>query len=235
MLRLENVQTYYGKIKALNKISFAVKEGGIATLIGANGAGKSTTLKTIVGWTRASAGKVFLKGEDITDLRTHKIVEKGVAMVPEGREVFGDMTVLENLEMGAFLRKNKKKVTRDLDRVYDLFPILKERESQKSKFLSGGEQQMLAISRGLMSDPALMLLDEPSLGLAPRVVKTIFDTLVEINRQGVTLFLVEQNASLALKVAQTGYVLEKGEIILENSSQLLLNDEKVQKTYLGLD
>lgn len=235
MLRLEQVQTYYGKIRALDGISLEVEEGDIATLIGANGAGKSTALKTIVGWTRASSGKVLLNGEDITSLRTHKIVERGVALVPEGREVFGDMTVLENLEMGAFLRRDKKKIKSDLDRVYDLFPILAEREKQKSKFLSGGEQQMLAISRGLMSEPSLMLLDEPSLGLAPRVVKTIFDTLVEINRQGVTLFLVEQNASMALKMAQKGYVLEKGEITLENSSQILLDDEKIRKTYLGLD
>ncbi len=235
MLKLEKISTFYDKIQALNEISLEVAKGGIATLIGANGAGKSTTLKTVVGWTPAASGRVLLKGEDITRVPSHKIVERGVALVPEGREVFGDMTVLENLEMGAFLRKDKKKIKTDMDWVYSLFPVLAERRKQKSKSLSGGEQQMLAISRGLMSSPDLMLLDEPSLGLAPRMVQTIFDTLVEINKQGVTLFLVEQNALMALKMSQTGYVLEKGVVTLENSSQALLEDEKVKMTYLGLD
>ena len=235
MLKLEKISTFYGKIQALNQVSLEVGRGAIATLIGANGAGKSTTLKTIVGWTPPAAGRVLLNGEDISRVPAHRIVARGVALVPEGREVFGDMTVLENLEMGAFLRKDKKKIKRDLDCVYSLFPVLAQRRKQKSKSLSGGEQQMLAISRGLMSSPQLMLLDEPSLGLAPRVVQTIFDTLLEINKQGVTLFLVEQNALMALKLSQVGYVLEKGVITLENSSQALLDDEKVKKTYLGLD
>ena len=235
MLELKNICTFYNKIQALNQISMYVEKGAIVTLIGANGAGKSTTLKTIIGWTKANTGQVILKGEDITALPSHKIVERGVALVPEGREVFGDMTVLENLEMGAFLRKDKKEIKRDMDWVFDLFPVLAERKKQKSKSLSGGEQQMLAISRGLMSAPELMLLDEPSLGLAPRVVQTIFDTLIEINKRGVTLFLVEQNALMALKMAQTGYVLEKGVITLENPSQALLEDENVKKTYLGFE
>ena len=235
MLNLEGVHAEYGKIKALNGIELSVKEGEIATLIGANGAGKSTTLKTIVGWARASQGKVTLNGEDVTQLATHKIVARGVALVPEGREVFGDMTVLENLEMGAFLRRDKVGINRDMDRVFDLFPILAERRKQKSKSLSGGEQQMLAISRALMTKPSLMLLDEPSLGLAPMLVKAIFDTLREINRQGMTLFLVEQNAHMALKLAQKGYVLEKGSIASCDDCQVLLADETIQKTYLGMD
>ncbi len=235
MLTLEGVHAQYGKIKALNGIALEVKEGEIATLIGANGAGKSTTLKTIIGWTKANQGTIELNGEDITHLATHRIVARGVAMVPEGREVFGDMTVLENLEMGAFLRRDKKAVQGDMKRVFDLFPILGERRKQRSKSLSGGEQQMLAISRALMTDPRLMLLDEPSLGLAPMLVKAIFATLEEINRQGVTLFLVEQNAHMALKLAQKGYVIEKGAITINDRCEALLADEKVQKTYLGLD
>ena len=235
MLYLTDVDTYYGKIQALNRINLRVEKGAIVTLIGANGAGKTTTLKTIVGWERASFGTIILNGEDITKMPTHKIVERGVALVPEGREVFGDMTIQENLEMGAFLRKDKARIRRDFDRVFSLFPILADRRKQKSKSLSGGEQQMLAISRGLMSSPTLMLLDEPSLGLAPMAVKIIFDTLLEINHQGVTLFLIEQNALMALKMAQKGYVLEKGSVILEDTSQNLLGNEKVQKTYLGID
>ncbi len=235
MLTLENVHTHYGKIRALNGVNLQIEEGRIATLIGANGAGKSTTLKTIVGWTRANEGRVRLEGEDITRLATHKIVARGVAMVPEGREVFGDMTVFENLEMGAFLRRDKVGFQQDLERAFVLFPILGERRKQKSKSLSGGEQQMLAISRALMSHPKLMLLDEPSLGLAPMLVKTIFRTLTEINHQGVTLFLVEQNAHMALKVARTGFVLEKGVIAAGDDCAVLLKDETIQKTYLGLD
>jgi len=235
MLSLEGVHAEYGKIKALNGIGLTVEEGEIATLIGANGAGKSTTLKTIVGWARASRGTVKLNGEDVTHLATHKIVARGVALVPEGREIFGDMTVLENLEMGAFLRRDKAGITRDMDLVFSLFPILANRRKQKSKSLSGGEQQMLAISRALMTKPSLMLLDEPSLGLAPMLVKTIFETLREINRQGVTLFLVEQNAHMALKLARKGYVLEKGTIASCNDCQALLADETIQKTYLGMD
>jgi len=235
MLRLENVHAHYGKIRALNGVGLEVEEGRIATLIGANGAGKSTTLKTIVGWTRANQGSISLNGEDITRLATHKIVARGVALVPEGREVFGDMTVMENLEMGAFLRRDAAAVKQDAVRVFELFPILAERRRQKAKSLSGGEQQMLAISRALMTDPKLMLLDEPSLGLAPKLVKAIFDTLREINRQGVTLFLVEQNALMALKLAQRGHVLVKGAITACNDSQVLLSDESIRRTYLGLD
>lgn len=235
MLSLQGVQTHYGKIRALNGISLQVDEGEITTIIGANGAGKSTALKTIVGWVRASQGKITLKDQDITGLPTHKIIKSGVSMVPEGREVFGDMSVLENLEMGAFLRREKREIQKDLDLVFGLFPVLAQRRKQKSKSLSGGEQQMLAISRALMSNPSLMLLDEPSLGLAPMVVKSIFETLREINRKGVTMFLVEQNALMALKMAKIGYVLEKGSLTLSGKCDVLLEDEEVQKRYLGMD
>jgi len=235
MLVLDNVHTHYGKIRALNGISLRVAKGEIVTLIGANGAGKSTTLKTIVGWVRATQGRIKLNGADITRLPTHRIVKNGVAMVPEGREVFTDMTVLENLEMGAFLRKDKKEIQKEMDRVFELFPILSERRKQKSKSLSGGEQQMLAISRALMSGPSIMLLDEPSLGLSPILVKTIFDTLQQINRQGMTIFLVEQNAHMALKIATTGYVLEKGSVAISDKCENLLKNENIQKTYLGME
>jgi len=235
VLSLQGVQTHYGKIRALNGISLQVDEGEITTIIGANGAGKSTALKTIVGWVRASQGKITLKDQDITGLPTHKIIKSGVSMVPEGREVFGDMSVLENLEMGAFLRREKREIQKDLDLVFGLFPVLAQRRKQKSKSLSGGEQQMLAISRALMSNPSLMLLDEPSLGLAPMVVKSIFETLREINRKGVTMFLVEQNALMALKMAKIGYVLEKGSLTLSGKCDVLLEDEEVQKRYLGMD
>jgi len=235
MLSLEDVHTYYGNIRALNGVSFKMEAGEIATLIGANGAGKSTTLKTIVGWVHAQQGRVMLNGKDITQLPTHKIVKRGVAMVPEGREVFTDMTVLENLEMGAFLRKEKEKIKRDLDRVYHLFPILSERQRQMAKSLSGGEQQMLAISRGLMTNPSLMLLDEPSLGLSPLLVKSIFKTLLEINREGVTLFLVEQNALMALKIAESGFILEKGSVTFSDTCNNLLENEVVKRTYLGIN
>ena len=177
----------------------------------------------------------MLNGKDITQLPTHEIVKRGVAMVPEGREVFTDMTVLENLEMGAFLRKEKEKIKRDLDRVYHLFPILSERQRQMAKSLSGGEQQMLAISRGLMSNPSLMLLDEPSLGLSPLLVKSIFKTLLEINREGVTLFLVEQNALMALKIAESGFILEKGSVTFSDTRNNLLENEVVKRTYLGMN
>jgi len=235
MLSLEDIHTYYGNIRALNGVSFKMEAGEIATLIGANGAGKSTTLKTIVGWVHAQQGRVMLNGKDITQLPTHEIVKRGVAMVPEGREVFTDMTVLENLEMGAFLRKEKEKVKRDLDRVYHLFPILSERQRQMAKSLSGGEQQMLAISRGLMTNPSLMLLDEPSLGLSPLLVKSIFKTLLEINREGVTLFLVEQNALMALKIAANGFILEKGSVTFRDTCNHLLENEIVKRTYLGMN
>jgi branched-chain amino acid transport system ATP-binding protein len=235
MLTLDNIHAHYGKIRALNGISLRIEKGEIVTLIGANGAGKSTTLKTIVGWVRANQGRIKLNGEDITRLPTHKIVKSGVAMVPEGREVFTDMTVLENLEMGAFLRKDKKEVQKDMDRVYALFPILSERRKQKSKLLSGGEQQMLAISRALMTEPSIILLDEPSLGLSPILVKAIFETLQQINREGVTIFLVEQNAHMALKIATNGYVLEKGSVAISDSCENLLNNEDIQKTYLGME
>jgi branched-chain amino acid transport system ATP-binding protein len=235
MLSLESISTYYGNIQALHGITLQIEEGEIATLIGANGAGKSTTLKTIVGLVRASEGRICLGDEDITRLPTHKIVKRGVAMVPEGRDIFTDMTVLQNLEMGAFLRKDKDGIKRDLDKVCHLFPILSERRKQMARSLSGGEQQMLAISRGLMTNPSLMLLDEPSLGLSPFLVKDIFKTFQEINREGVTLFLVEQNALMALKLAKKGYILEKGSVILHDTCQHLLKNEVVQKAYLGMD
>lgn len=235
MLSLKGITTFYGNIMALQGISLHIEEGEIVALIGANGAGKSTTLKTIVGWVRANEGRIILHNEDITWLPTHKIVMRGVAMIPEGREIFTDMTVIQNLQMGAFLRRDKDGIKRDLDKVYHLFPVLSERRKQMARSLSGGEQQMLAISRGLMTNPSLMLLDEPSLGLSPLLVKEIFSTFQKINTEGMTLFLVEQNALKALKLAKKGYVLEKGSIVLADTCKDLLKNEIIQKTYLGMD
>jgi branched-chain amino acid transport system ATP-binding protein len=232
-LELHEVHTYYGHIHAIKGISLVVKAGEIVTLIGANGAGKTTTLRTISGVTRNREGEVLLNGERIDRLAPHKIVERGICQSPEGRRIFGRMTVLENLQMGAFARKDETEIQRDLERVLELFPRLRERLRQKGGTLSGGEQQMLAIGRAMMSRPKVLLLDEPSMGLAPMLVETIFNTIVEINRQGVSVLLVEQNALMALNVAHRGYVLETGRIVLADEARALQKNERVQRAYLG--
>lgn len=233
MLKLENIVTYYGNIQALKGISIDVKQGEIVTIIGANGAGKTTTLKTICGLVAPTSGKIYFQGEDITHKTTSDIVESGIAMVPEGRRVFPRMTVLENLQLGAYLNKDKAQVKQDLEKVFDLFPILKDRIKQIAGTLSGGEQQMLAIGRALMARPKLLLLDEPSMGLAPKIVANIFDIIMEINRAGTTILLVEQNARMALAIAHKGFVIETGKIVLQDSAVNLLNNEEVKKAYLG--
>ena len=233
MLRIDELKVRYGGIEAVKGISFEVPEGKIVTLIGANGAGKSTTLRTIAGLIRPAEGRVRLQAEDLTGLSPDKIVSKGVTLVPEGRHVFPDLTVLENLKIGAYLRNDKENMEHDLNWVYELFPRLKERSWQAAGTLSGGEQQMLAVGRALMSRPKLIMMDEPSLGLAPIVVKGIFDIIKEINRMGVTVLLIEQNANMALKIADVGYVLETGRITLSGSGQELLRNEQVKNAYLG--
>jgi branched-chain amino acid transport system ATP-binding protein len=234
-LELRGVHTFYGHIHAIKGISLSVQPGEIVTLIGANGAGKTTTLRTISGVTRNREGEVLLNGERIDRLPPHKIVERGICQAPEGRRIFGRMTVLENLQMGAFARRDVAGIAADLERVLDLFPRLRERLTQKGGTLSGGEQQMLAIGRALMSRPKVLLLDEPSMGLAPMLVETIFNTIVEINRQGVAVLLVEQNALMALNVAHRGYVLETGRIVLDDDARALQQNERVQKAYLGIE
>jgi branched-chain amino acid transport system ATP-binding protein len=234
-LEAREVHTYYGNIHALQGVSIAVPDGEIVTLIGANGAGKSTTLRTISGILNPREGQVLLDGQPINGLPPHKIVERGVCQVPEGRRVFPRMTVQENLEMGAFARRDRGEIQADLDRVFELFPRLKERVAQKGGTLSGGEQQMLAMGRALMSRPQVLLLDEPSMGLAPILVETIFQTVQEINRQGVTVLLVEQNALMALQVATRGYVIETGTIVLDDTAANLRQNEAVQKAYLGIE
>jgi branched-chain amino acid transport system ATP-binding protein len=234
-LELANVHTFYGNIHALQGISINVQDGEIVTLIGANGAGKSTTLRTISGILEPREGEVRLDGQRINALPAHQIVERGICQVPEGRRIFSRMTVRENLEMGAFSRKDKANIKGDLDRVFELFPRLLERVGQKGGTLSGGEQQMLAIGRAMMARPKILLLDEPSMGLAPILVETIFSTIVEINQQGVTVLLVEQNAVMALQIAHRGYVLETGSIVLADSAESLRKNEDVQKTYLGIE
>ncbi len=234
MLELTDIHTSYGNIEALKGISLFVKEGEIITLIGANGAGKSTTLMTISGVTPARKGTIRLMGKNIERCSTDEIVNRGISQVPEGRRIFPLLTVKENLYMGAYARGKDPHIKKDLDRMFDLFPILKERQKQLGGTLSGGEQQMLAIARSLMSDPKLLLLDEPSLGLAPMIVKSIFKVIEEINREkGTTILLVEQNAKMALQVSQRGYVLETGKIILEDKSENLMQNESVKKAYLG--
>lgn len=235
MLELNNVHAYYGKIHALNGISIKVEKGEIVTLIGANGAGKTTTLRTISGLLPIAEGKITLDGEDLSKFRAHEIVYKNVAMVPEGRGIFAKLTVMENLEMGAFSRKDKSNFPSDFERVFNLFPRLKERRKQIAGTLSGGEQQMLATGRALMARPRLLLLDEPSMGLAPVLVESIFDTIVDINKEGTTILLVEQNAQMALSVANRGYVLQTGEIVLQDNADNLRTNEMVQKAYLGID
>jgi branched-chain amino acid transport system ATP-binding protein len=233
LLEINDIHTYYGAIQALHGVSVYVDEGEIVTLIGANGAGKSTLLNTICGLLRPRSGTIFFAGEPIHELPPHEIVVRGLAQAPEGRNVFGRLNVIENLEMGAFARKDKDGIRRDMERVFALFPRLKERARQMAGTLSGGEQQMLAIGRSLMANPRLLLLDEPSMGLAPILVETIFDTIREINSLGVTILLVEQNALMALSVAKRGYVLETGEIVLKDSANALQENEMVRKAYLG--
>jgi branched-chain amino acid transport system ATP-binding protein len=235
MLEVDNIHSYYGSIHALKGISLSVEPGEIVTLIGANGAGKSTTLRTITGLMKPSVGQVFLNGENITPLKPNLIVNKGMAMVPEGRRIFARLTVMENLDMGAFLR-NRKEVPRELERVFSLFPRLKERRNQVAGTLSGGEQQMLAMARAMMTHPQVLLMDEPSMGLAPVLVETIFETIQLVNQQeGTTMLLVEQNAQMALSVANRGYVLETGNIVLTDSAENLRTNESVQKAYLGIE
>ena len=233
MLKIDELKVSYGGIQAVKGISFDVPEGAIVTLIGANGAGKSTTLRSIAGLVKPEFGRIHLQAEDITGLSPDKIVSKGITLVPEGRHVFPDLTVLENLKVGAYLRRDKDEIEHDLKWVDELFPRLQERSWQAAGTLSGGEQQMLAVGRALMSRPKLIMMDEPSLGLAPIVVKGIFDIIKEINRMGVTVLLIEQNANMALKIADVGYVLETGRITLSGSGQELLRNEQVKKAYLG--
>jgi branched-chain amino acid transport system ATP-binding protein len=235
MLELRNVHTYYGNIHALKGISITINKGEIVTLIGSNGAGKSTTLRTISGITPPRAGDVVFENEVINTVPAHKIVERGISQSPEGRRIFANLTVRENLEMGAFTRNDKDGILRDMDRVFGLFPRLKERVSQRGGTLSGGEQQMLAIGRALMANPRMLLLDEPSMGLAPVLVDQIFEIIQNINQQGTTILLVEQNALVALSIADRAYVLQTGAIVKSGTAEALSEDEDVQKAYLGMD
>ena len=232
-LEVDDIKTYYGNIQALKGVSLEVNEGEVVTLIGSNGAGKSTTLRSIAGLTPPRVGSVSFDGVEIGETAPQDIVQMGISLSPEGRHTFQRMSVLENLEMGAFTRRDAKGIREDLDRVYTLFPRLKEREKQKGGTMSGGEQQMLAIGRALMAQPKLLLLDEPSLGLAPVIVDRIYEVVREINAQGTTIVLVEQNANYALDVSSRGYVLETGQVALTDTSQNLRNDERVQAAYLG--
>jgi branched-chain amino acid transport system ATP-binding protein len=233
VLELDNVQVYYGAIRALKGISLDVFEGEIVTLLGSNGAGKTTTLRSINGLNRPRSGAIRFEGQDITNRPAHEIVKRGISQSPEGRKLFSRMSVAENLEMGAFQRSDRAAMGEDLDRVYTLFPRLAERKSQKAGTMSGGEQQMCAIGRALMARPKLLMLDEPSMGLAPIFVEKIFEIVVEINKQGTPILLVEQNALMALDVARRGYVLETGKIVLADDAEKLRENEQVRKTYLG--
>ena len=233
LLEVENIHSYYGNIHALKGISLTVEEGEVVTLIGSNGAGKTTTLRSIHGILAPREGKIIFRGEEIQGKPAHDMIAKGISQSPEGRKIFSRMTVLENLEMGAYHRTDSSEVAEDMERVYDLFPRLKERTKQEAGTLSGGEQQMLAIGRALMSRPKLLLLDEPSMGLAPVLVERIFQTIEEINDQGTTILLVEQNANVALEVATRGYVLETGTVVNAASAEKLREDPKVREAYLG--
>jgi branched-chain amino acid transport system ATP-binding protein len=235
ILELGDVHTYYGAIHALKGISLNVREGEIVTMIGANGAGKSTTLRSINGLNHPRKGSISFQGKDITQAAPHDIVKMGIAQSPEGRKLFPRMSVVENLEMGAFQRDDRKEIREDMDRVFTLFPRLAERKTQKAGTMSGGEQQMCAIGRALMARPKLLLLDEPSMGLAPVLVERIFETLIEINQQGTPILLVEQNALMALEIASRGYVLETGRVALADDAKSLRENEQVRKTYLGED
>ncbi len=233
MLEVENVHTYYGKIHALKDISLNIDKGEIVTLIGANGAGKSTTLKTMSGLLRPRQGSVRLEGEDLTALPAHQIVTKGMIQVPEGRRIFGQLTVMENLDMGAFTCRDKQQTKTNIDKVFSLFPRLQERRRQVAGTLSGGEQQMLAMGRALMANPQVLLLDEPSMGLAPVLVDSIFDTIQQLHKEGTTILLVEQNARMALQVASRGYVIQTGVVVLSDSAENLQKNEMVRKAYMG--
>jgi branched-chain amino acid transport system ATP-binding protein len=233
LLSIKDLHTYYGNIHALHGLSMHVDEGEIVTLIGSNGAGKTTTLSSIVGLVPPKSGEIMFDGKNITSLPTHEICNMGISMAPEGREIFPDMTVYENLRLGMYSEKDVKKIKDRVDKVFEIFPRLKDRVKQVASTLSGGEQQMLTIGRALMSDPKIMLLDEPSLGLAPNLVELIFKVIVDINKQGVTILLVEQNANMALQVANRGYVLETGSIILEGTGKELAKNSVVKKAYLG--
>ena len=235
MLEVRNIQTYYGNIQALKNVSLTINEGEIVTLIGANGAGKSTTLMSICGVTPPRHGEIVFRGQPIQNLSAEKIVTLGICQVPEGRHIFPQMSVLENLEMGAYMRNDKAAIKSDIDYVFERFPILEQRRQQAGGTLSGGEQQMLAISRALLARPSLLLLDEPSLGLAPLIIKQIFEIVKKINvESNTTVFLVEQNANQALKIAHRGYVMENGAITLEDKAENLLSNEDVKRAYLGM-
>jgi branched-chain amino acid transport system ATP-binding protein len=233
LLEVKNLCVFYGGIKALKGISFGIRKGEIVTLIGANGAGKSTTLRAISGLLKAKEGEILFEGASLKNIPPHEVVKKGISHAPEGRKIFSNLTVRENLELGAYLRKDKAGIGKDMERVFELFPRLKERIRQNAGTLSGGEQQMLAIGRALMSSPRLLLLDEPSLGLAPLLVKAIFEVIKEINAKGVSIILVEQNAYQALKIATRGYVLETGQITMTVTAEDLTTNEELRKAYLG--
>ncbi len=235
MLEVNDIHTYYGNIQALKGISLKVEKGEIVTLIGSNGAGKTTTLRSICGLQKPRQGNIILDGEDLSAYKAHQIVSKGVAMVPEGRGIFARLTVTENLDLGAYNRRDRREILKDLDYVFGIFPRLKERSRQVAGTLSGGEQQMLATGRALMAKPRLLLMDEPSMGLAPVLVESIFATILQINKEGTTILLVEQNALMALSVASRGYVLQTGQIVLQDTAANLKNNEMVQKAYLGIE
>jgi len=235
MLKVDNVHTYYGNIHALKGITLNIEKGEIVTLIGGNGAGKTTTLRTISGLLTPREGSIDLNGESLFKFKAHQIVYKGISMVPEGRGIFARLSVTENLEMGAYSRSSQQELTGNMDRVFTLFPRLKERRSQVAGTLSGGEQQMLATGRALMASPSLLLMDEPSMGLAPVLVELIFDTIQKINQEGTTILLVEQNALMALSIAHRGYVLQTGEIVITDTAENLKKNPTVQKAYLGME
>lgn len=233
MLEVKDLEVYYGMIQAIKGVSFEVNQGEVIALIGANGAGKTTILHTITGLLAQKKGSVLFEGKDITKIPAHKIVSLGMAHVPEGRRVFADLSVYENLKMGAYTRKDKEEIEKSLDRVYERFPRLKERKNQLAGTLSGGEQQMLAMGRALMSQPKIILMDEPSMGLSPILVNEIFDIIQEVSKSGTTVLLVEQNAKKALSIADRAYVLETGKIVLDGKAETLLNDDSIKKAYLG--
>jgi branched-chain amino acid transport system ATP-binding protein len=235
MLKVDNVHTYYGNIHALKGITLNIEKGEIVTLIGGNGAGKTTTLRTISGLLTPREGSIDLNGESLFKYKAHQIVYKGISMVPEGRGIFARLSVTENLEMGAYSRSSQQELTGNMDRVFTLFPRLKERRTQVAGTLSGGEQQMLATGRALMANPSLLLMDEPSMGLAPVLVELIFDTIQKINQEGTTILLVEQNALMALSIAHRGYVLQTGEIVIADTAENLKKNPTVQKAYLGME
>jgi branched-chain amino acid transport system ATP-binding protein len=235
MLEVNDIHTYYGNIHALKGISLTVEQGEIVTLIGSNGAGKTTTLRSICGIQKPRQGNILLEGKDLSPYKPHEVVSKGVAMVPEGRGIFARLTVAENLDLGAYTRSDRAAVQKDLERVYGIFPRLKERERQVAGTLSGGEQQMLATGRALMTRPRLLLMDEPSMGLAPVLVEAIFNVIKAINQEGTTILLVEQNALMALSIAHRGYVIQTGQIVLQDTAANLKNNEMVQKAYLGVE